>query len=116
MNTDILIVDDEQDIRELIAGVLEDEGYSVRMAATSEEALKQMRSRTPGLVVLDVWLQGSDMDGLTVLKHMKAIDPIMPVIVISGHGNIETAVAAIRRGAYDFIEKPFKSAKLVHLI
>lgn len=116
MSTDILIVDDEQDIRELIAGVLEDEGYSVRTAATSEEALKQMKSRTPGLVVLDVWLQGSDMDGLTVLKHMKAIDPIMPVIVISGHGNIETAVAAIRRGAYDFIEKPFKSAKLVHLI
>ena len=116
MTTDILIVDDEQDIRELIAGVLEDEGHSVRLAATAHDALSQMQSRTPSLVVLDVWLQGSDMDGLTVLKHMKAIDPLMPVIVISGHGNIETAVAAIRRGAYDFIEKPFKSAKLVHLI
>lgn len=116
MSNDILIVDDEQDIRELIAGVLEDEGYNVRTAATSSEALTQMKSRTPGLVVLDVWLQGSDMDGLTVLKHMKSIDDVMPVIVISGHGNIETAVAAIRRGAYDFIEKPFKSAKLVHLV
>ncbi|MEM1389490.1 MAG: sigma-54 dependent transcriptional regulator [Pseudomonadota bacterium] len=115
MSKDILIVDDEQDIRELIAGVYEDEGYQVRSAATSAEALFEMRSRTPGLVVLDVWLQGSDMDGLTVLKHMKSIDPEMPVIVISGHGNIETAVAAIRRGAYDFIEKPFKSAKLLHL-
>ena len=115
MSADILIVDDEQDIRELIAGVLDDEGYQVRLAATSDEALSEMRSRTPSLVVLDVWLQGSDMDGLTVLKHMKSIDPDMPVIVISGHGNIETAVAAIRRGAYDFIEKPFKSAKLLHL-
>ncbi|MEO1642971.1 MAG: response regulator, partial [Pseudomonadota bacterium] len=115
MSLDILIVDDEQDIRELIAGVFEDEGYQVRSAATSMEALAEMKSRTPALVVLDVWLQGSDMDGLTVLKHMKTIDPNMPVIVISGHGNIETAVAAIRRGAYDFIEKPFKSAKLLHL-
>ena len=116
MSGDILIVDDEPDIRELIAGVLEDEGYSVRTAATSEIALSEVRSRTPSLVVLDVWLQGSDMDGLAVLKVLKKIDPLLPVIVISGHGNIETAVAAIRRGAYDFIEKPFQANRLIHLI
>ena len=106
MSTDILVVDDEPDIRELIAGVLEDDGHGVRTAATAESAIQEVRSRTPSLVVLDVWLQGSDMDGLSVLKYLKAIDPLLPVIVISGHGNVETAVAAIRRGAYDFIEKP----------
>lgn len=116
MSTDILVVDDEPDIRELIAGVLEDEGYSVRTAATSEKALEEVRARAPRLVVLDVWLQGSDMDGLSVLKYLKTIDPLLPVIVISGHGNVETAVAAIRRGAYDFIEKPFKADRLIHLI
>lgn len=116
MNNDILIVDDEPDIRELIAGVLEDERYAVRTAATAEIALSEVRQRAPSLVVLDVWLQGSDMDGLSVLKYLKTIDPLLPVIVISGHGNIETAVAAIRRGAYDFIEKPFKTARLLHLI
>lgn len=116
MSSDILIVDDEPDIRELIGGVLEDEGYSVRMAATSQKALEEVRSRTPSLVVLDVWLQGSDLDGLSVLKYLKSIDPILPVIVISGHGNIETAVAAIRRGAYDFLEKPFKADRLLHLV
>ncbi|NBC20839.1 MAG: response regulator [Alphaproteobacteria bacterium] len=116
MSTDILIVDDEPDIRELIAGVLEDEGYAVRAAATAETALSEVRQRAPGLVVLDVWLQGSDMDGLSLLKFLKSIDELMPVIVISGHGNIETAVAAIRRGAYDFIEKPFKTGRLLHLI
>ena len=116
MSSDILIVDDEPDIRELIAGVLEDEGYAVRTAATAEIALSEVRSRTPSLVVLDVWLQGSDMDGLSVLKYLKSIDPLLPVIVISGHGNIETAVAAIRRGAYDFLEKPFKADRLLHLV
>lgn len=116
MSNDILIVDDEPDIRDLIAGVLEDEDYAVRTAATAEKALEEVRKRAPSLVVLDVWLQGSDMDGLSLLKFLKSIDPLMPVIVISGHGNIETAVAAIRRGAYDFIEKPFKSDRLLHLV
>ena len=99
MALDILVVDDEPDIRELIAGVLGDEGYSARTADTAERALEEVRARTPRLVVLDVWLQGSGMDGLSLLKYLKSIDPILPVIVISGHGNIETAVAAIRRGA-----------------
>lgn len=116
MTNDILIVDDEPDIRELIAGVLEDEEYTVRSAATAEKALEEVRMRAPGLVILDVWLQGSDMDGLSLLKYLKSIDPLIPVIVISGHGNIETAVAAIRRGAYDFIEKPFKADRLLHLV
>lgn len=116
MALDILVVDDEPDIRDLIAGVLGDEGYSVRTAATAEAALEEVRTRTPRLVVLDVWLQGSGMDGLSLLKYFKSIDPLLPVIVISGHGNIETAVAAIRRGAYDFIEKPFKTDRLLHLI
>jgi len=116
MANDILVVDDEPDIRELIAGVLEDEDYQVRTAGTAEKALEEVRSRAPGLVVLDVWLQGSGMDGLSLLKFLKSIDPLLPVIVISGHGNIETAVAAIRRGAYDFIEKPFKSDRLLHLV
>ena len=116
MTNDILIVDDEPDIRDLIAGVLEDQGYNVRTAGTAEKALEEVKQRAPRLVVLDVWLQGSGMDGLAVLKYLKAIDAIMPVIVISGHGNIETAVAAIRRGAYDFIEKPFKADRLIHLV
>ena len=116
MALDILVVDDEPDIRELIAGVLEDEGYDVRTAGTAERALEEVRARTPRLVVLDVWLQGSGMDGLSLLKYLKSIDPLLPVIVISGHGNIETAVAAIRRGAYDFIEKPFKTDRLLHLV
>ena len=116
MSTDILVVDDEPDIRELIAGVLEDDGHGVRVAATAERAIEEVRGRTPSLVVLDVWLQGSDMDGLSVLKYLKQIDPLLPVIVISGHGNVETAVAAIRRGAYDFIEKPFKADRLLHLV
>ena len=113
MALDILVVDDEPDIRELIAGVLGDEGYSVRTADTAERALEEVRVRTPRLVVLDVWLQGSGMDGLSLLKYLKSIDPLLPVIVISGHGNIETAVSAIRRGAYDYIEKPFKADRLL---
>jgi len=116
MSTDILIVDDEPDIRDLIGGVLEDEGYAIRTAATAETALDEVRRRAPGLVVLDVWLQGSNMDGLSLLRFLKSIDEQMPVIVISGHGNIETAIAAIRRGAYDFLEKPFKADRLILLV
>lgn len=113
MISDILIVDDEPDIRELVSGVLEDEGYQTRTAATSEDALVEVRTRAPSLVVLDVWLQGSKMDGLELLQYLKSVDPLLPIILISGHGNIKTAIAAIRRGAYDFIEKPFKSDKLI---
>ena len=113
MTAEVLIVDDEPDIRELIAGVLEDEGYTVRMASTAEGALKEISNRKPDLVILDVWLQGSGMDGLEMLGYLKSIDDAMPVIVISGHGSIETAVTAIRRGAYDFLEKPFKTDRLL---
>lgn len=116
MVSDILIVDDEPDIRELVAGVLEDEGYKTRTAATAEAGIEEVRTRAPSLVILDVWLQGSGMDGLEVLKYLKSVDPLLPIILISGHGNIETAIAAIRRGAYDFIEKPFKSDKLLLVI
>ncbi len=115
MSYDILVVDDEPDIRELIAGVLTDEGYGVRTAETAERALEEVRTRTPRLVVLDVFL-GAGMDGLSLLKYLKSIDPLLPVIVISGHGNVETAIAAIRWGAYDYIEKPFKTDRLLHLI
>ena len=112
-----LIVDDEPDIRESDRWVFwKMKTTAVRTAATAEKALEEVRKRAPSLVVLDVWLQGSDMDGLSLLKFLKSIDPLLPVIVISGHGNIETAVAAIRRGAYDFIEKPFKSDRLLHLV
>lgn len=113
MAHDILIVDDEADIRELIGGLLEDEGYVGRYAADADEALAELRQRSPSLAVLDVWLQGSRLDGIELLDEIKRSDPEMPVIVISGHGTIETAVAAIRKGAYDFIEKPFKSDKLL---
>lgn len=113
MTAEILIVDDEPDIRELIGGVLEDEGYSIRTAPTAEGALKEISQRKPDLVILDVWLQGSAMDGLEMLGYLKSIDETMPVIVISGHGSIETAVTAIRRGAYDFLEKPFKADRLL---
>lgn len=116
MAKDILIVDDEPDIRDGISGILEDEGYDVRTAATAEQALQEVRTRTPSLVLVDVWLEGSDMDGLSLLNYIKSVDSLIPVIVISGHGNIETAVAAIRRGAYDFLEKPFKSDRLLMLV
>ncbi|WP_300552397.1 sigma-54 dependent transcriptional regulator [Maricaulis sp.] len=113
MARDILIVDDEADIRELIGGLLEDDGYETREAGDADGALREIRARKPSLVILDVWLQGSRLDGIELLDEFSAIDPNLPVIVISGHGNIETAVAAIRKGAYDFIEKPFKSDKLL---
>ena len=116
MALDILIVDDERDIRDLVAGVLEDEGYEARTAADSSSALAALRERRPTLVLLDVWLQGSQLDGLELLDEIKRRDPSLPVLMISGHGNIDTAVTAIRRGAVDFIEKPFEAEKLLHLV
>jgi two-component system, NtrC family, nitrogen regulation response regulator NtrX len=116
MALDILVVDDERDIRDLVAGVLEDEGYTARTAADSDAALAAIAERRPSLVLLDVWLQGSKLDGLDLLDVLKAKDPSLPVLVISGHGNIDTAVAAIRRGAVDFIEKPFEAERLILLV
>jgi two-component system nitrogen regulation response regulator NtrX len=113
MASDILIVDDEADIRELVAGILQDEGYLTRTARDSDDALASIAARRPNLVFLDIWLQGSRLDGLQVLDAIKRENPEVPVVMISGHGNIETAVAAIKRGAYDFIEKPFKADRLV---
>ncbi|HEY7296647.1 MAG TPA: sigma-54 dependent transcriptional regulator [Xanthobacteraceae bacterium] len=110
---DILIVDDEADIRELVAGILQDEGYVTRTARDSDEALNAVATRRPNLVFLDIWLQGSRLDGLQLLDAIKQQYPELPVVMISGHGNIETAVAAIKQGAYDFIEKPFKADRLV---
>ena len=116
MVLDVLIVDDEQDIRDLVSGVLEDEGYTARSAADSDAALDAIRDRRPSLVLLDVWLQGSRLDGLEVLDEIKRRDPSLPVLVISGHGNLDTAVAAVRRGAADFIEKPFEAERLLLLV
>jgi two-component system nitrogen regulation response regulator NtrX len=113
MAHDILIVDDEADIRELVAGILQDEGYLARTARDSDDALNAVSTRRPNLVFLDIWLQGSRLDGLQLLDALKQQHPEMPVVMISGHGNIETAVAAIKQGAYDFIEKPFKADRLV---
>ena len=113
MALDILIVDDEADIRELVAGILQDEGYATRTARDSDDALNAVASRRPNLVFLDIWLQGSRLDGLQALDALKQQYPDLPVVMISGHGNIETAVAAIKQGAYDFIEKPFKADRLV---
>src|SRR3954451_10215605 len=113
MASDILIVDDEADICELVAGLLQDEGYGTRTARDSDGALNEIKSRRPNLLFLDIWLQGSRLDGLQLLDTVKEQHPDMPVVMISGHGNIETAVAAIKRGAYDFIEKPFKADRLV---
>src|SRR5205809_4831177 len=113
MASDILIVADEADIRELVAGILQDEGYVTRTARDSDEALNAVSTRRPNLVFLDIWLQGSRLDGLQLLDAVKENHPDLPVVMISGHGNIETAVAAIKQGAYDFIEKPFKADRLV---
>jgi two-component system nitrogen regulation response regulator NtrX len=113
MAFDILIVDDEADIRELVAGILQDEGYVTRTARESDDALAQIAARRPNLVFLDIWLQGSRLDGLQLLEAVKREHAELPVVMISGHGNIETAVAAIKQGAYDFIEKPFKADRLV---
>ncbi|WP_185982536.1 sigma-54-dependent transcriptional regulator [Aureimonas mangrovi] len=113
MASDILIVDDEADIRELVAGILEDEGHEARIASNSDTALAAIADRVPRLIFLDIWLQGSKLDGLDLLDAIKSQHPEVPVVMISGHGNIETAVSAIRRGAYDYIEKPFKADRLV---
>ena len=113
MASDILIVDDEEDIRELVSGILSDEGHETRTAFDSDSALASIADRAPRLVFLDIWLQGSKMDGLELLDSIKTMHPDLPVVMISGHGTIETAVSAIRKGAYDFIEKPFKDDRLV---
>ena len=116
MALDILIVDDEQDIRDLVSGVLEDEGYGTRTASSADDALAALDERLPSLILLDVWLRGLSMDGIELLRVIKVRDPQIPVIVFSGHGNIDTAVAAIGQGAVDFIEKPFEASKLLHLV
>jgi two-component system, NtrC family, nitrogen regulation response regulator NtrX len=116
MARDILIVDDEADIRLLIAGILKDEGYQTREAANSDGTLEAIRARRPTIVILDIWLQGSTLDGIETLEVIKREHPNLPVVMISGHGNIETAVQSIKLGAYDFIEKPFKSDRLLLII
>ena len=113
MASDILIVDDEVDIRELVAGILEDEGHQTRCAGDSNSALGEVAQRRPSLIFLDIWLQGSKLDGLALLDEIKRHYGDVPIVMISGHGNIETAVSAIKRGAYDYIEKPFKADRLV---
>jgi two-component system nitrogen regulation response regulator NtrX len=116
MTGDVLIVDDEPDIRELVAGILSDEGYAVRTAGDSNEALAAVGARRPSLLILDIWMQGAGIDGLELLDLVKELDADLPVVMISGHGNIETAVSAIKRGAYDFLEKPFKSDRLLLVV
>ncbi|TBW37023.1 sigma-54-dependent Fis family transcriptional regulator [Siculibacillus lacustris] len=113
MASDILIVDDEKDIRDLVSGILEDEGHGTRTAGNSDECLAAIEKRRPSLVFLDIWMQGSRLDGLALLDVVKGQHPDLPVVIISGHGNVETAVSAIKRGAYDYIEKPFKADRLV---
>ena len=113
MANDILIVDDEADIRDLVAGILDDEGYKTRTARDSDTAMAEISARRPNLIFLDIWMQGSKLDGLQLLEQIKKDHADVPIVMISGHGNIETAVAAIKRGAYDFIEKPFKADRLV---
>ena len=116
MALEVLVVDDEADIRELVSGVLEDEGYEVRTAADSTATLEALEDRRPSMVLLDVWLQGSRLDGLQLLQEVKRRDPTIPVLMISGHGNLDTAVAAVREGAIDFIEKPFEAERLIYLV
>ena len=113
---DILIVDDERDIRELIADILKDEGYTTRLAANSDDCMKQVNTEPPSLIILDIWLKDSRMDGIDILKTVKRDNPDIPVVIISGHGNIEIAVAAIKQGAYDFIEKPFNIDQLMVVV
>ena len=113
---DILIVDDEQDIRELIAEILGDEGFKTRLAKNSEECMAEIMVKPPSLLILDIWLKDSQMDGIDILKSIKSNNPDVPVVIISGHGNIEIAVAAIKQGAYDFIEKPFNTDQLLVVI
>ena len=103
--TNILIVDDEKDIRELIGDILKDEGYAIRLAGNSDDCMEAINAELPSLMILDIWLKDSRMDGIDILKTVKRDNPDVPVVIISGHGNIEIAVAAIKQGAYDFIEK-----------
>lgn len=112
----ILIVDDERDIRELIGDILKDEGYTVRLAGNSDECMAQIGAEAPALMILDIWLKDSQMDGIDILKTVKRDNPDVPVVIISGHGNIEIAVAAIKQGAYDFIEKPFNIDQLMVVV
>ncbi|WP_375172949.1 sigma-54-dependent transcriptional regulator [Pseudooceanicola sp.] len=114
--SDILIVDDERDIRELISDILEDEGFATRLAGNSDECMAHLNTEPPALMILDIWLKDSRMDGIDILKHVKRDNPDVPVVIISGHGNIEIAVAAIKQGAYDFIEKPFNIDQLLVVI
>jgi two-component system nitrogen regulation response regulator NtrX len=114
--SDILIVDDERDIRELISDILEDEGYATRLAGNSDDAMAAVNAEPPALMILDIWLKDSDMDGIDILKSVKRDNPDVPVVIISGHGNVEIAVAAIKQGAYDFIEKPFNIDQLMVVI
>src|SRR5512146_391602 len=116
MALEVLVVDDEADIRDLVSGVLEDEGYAVRSAADSNAALDAVEDRRPSMELLDVWLQGSRLDGLQLLQEVKRRDSTIPVLMISGHGNLDTAVAAVREGAVDFIEKPFEAERLIYLV
>ena len=116
MANDILVVDDEADIRDLVAGILQDEGYQTRKAGDADSALAELRARFPTLAILDIWLAGSSLDGMGLLHRVLADHPDLPVIMISGHGNIETAVAAIKAGAYDYIEKPFKADRLLTMV
>ena len=113
---DILIVDDEKDIRQLISDILKDEGYSTKLAANSTECINEINSSPPDLLILDIWLKDSNMDGIDILKTAQRDNPEIPVVIISGHGNIEIAVAAIKQGAYDFIEKPFNTDQLLVVI
>lgn len=114
--SDILIVDDERDIRELISDILQDEGFSTRLASNSDECMAEINNEPPSLMILDIWLKDSRMDGIDILKTVKRDNPDVPIIIISGHGNIEIAVAAIKQGAYDFIEKPFNIDQLTVVI
>ena len=116
MALDILVVDDEADIRELISGILNDEGFDTRVAGDSDSALAEIDARRPSLLILDIWLKGSKLDGLEILAEVKRKHKNLPVIIISGHGNIETAVTAIKNGAYDYISKPFETEKLLILV
>ena len=116
MAAEILIVDDEADIRSLVSGILMDEGYQTRAAGDADAALEAIRARRPSLILLDIWLEGSRMDGMEILERVKKDHPDLPVIMISGHGTVEMAVSALKIGAYDFIEKPFKSDRLLMLI
>src|SRR3982750_4804214 len=116
MALEVLVVDDEADIRELVSGVLEDEGYAVRTAADSSSTLDAIEERRPSMGLLDVWLRGSRLDGLQLLQEIKRRDPTMPVLMISGHGNLDTALAGVREAAIDLIDTRFEAERLIYLV